>query len=201
MDQGNLKHTTVLNNIWNELEKAAKDREHEYHNAYFSSLNINGNVSSRTVILRNLSKKENYVSFHADHRSTKIHEIKKNNNCFILFYSFKMKEQIRLEVQSTVHNKNSISKKAWNKTKLMSRKCYLSKSAPGSLSNIATDGIPNHLKGIEPKISESEKGYQNFSVIYNYIKSIDWLYLSSQGHKRILFEFKNNRWNSNWKIP
>ena len=37
--------------------------------------------------------------------------------------------------------------------------------------------------------------------IVNKINMIDWLYLSSNGHKRLAFELKNQSWKSNWKIP
>tara|TARA_Y100000590_G_scaffold361691_1_gene418485 strand:+ start:725 stop:1330 length:606 start_codon:yes stop_codon:yes gene_type:complete len=191
----------VLEHIWLNLEQATKDRRHDYHNVTFTNLSKNNQVSSRTVILRNFKKKENFLAFNTDIRSPKINAIRYNNNCQLLFYSKKLKEQLRIEVLSFVEHNNSITKKAWNKTQVMSRKCYMTSYPPGTEINEPSDGIPKYLKGKEPKKNESEIGFINFSVIINYIQSIDWLFLSSQGHKRLFFYKLNGKWKSKWKIP
>ena len=35
----------------------------------------------------------------------------------------------------------------------------------------------------------------------NQIKTIEWLYLSSKGHRRLLFEMNKNQYNFHWLIP
>jgi len=70
-------------------------------------------------------------------------------------------------------------------TKLSSRKYYLSKKSPGSKTNLPKDGLSSHLTKIDPNKEESEVGYNNFVVINDEIKSIDWLYLSSWGRRRL----------------
>ena len=201
MNENKLKPHIILGKIWSNLEEATKDRNHEYHNVIFSNLENLNQVNSRIVILRNFSKLDNCLSFHTDYRSAKIKQIKENDKCSLLFYSHKIKQQLRINVKSTIHNNDNISKNAWNKTKLMSRKCYLTSFPPGSMIDKPDDGIPYNLKGIEPNHSESEKGYTNFTVILNYIKSIDWLYLSSQGHRRLLYKRVQNKWVNKWTIP
>ena len=201
MNEECTKPEYVLNRIWLNLEQAVKDRQHDYHNVTFSNLKKNNQVSSRTVILRNFNKKENYLTFHTDIRSPKINEIHYNSKCQILFYSKRLKEQLRIKVLSSVQHNNLIAKKAWDKTQFMSRKCYLTSYPPGTEINKPSDGIPKYLKGKEPQKNESEMGFMNFSVIINYIESIDWLFLSSQGHKRLLFYKLSGKWKSKWKIP
>ena len=201
MDNNNLKPEIILEKIWANLEKAVVDRKHEYHQLYFSNINKENMPDTRTVILRNFIRDKKNIYFHTDLRSNKVSEIKKNGKCFLLFYSQKLKEQLRMTVVSSIHYNDDITLEAWKKTRLMSRKCYLSNNAPGSLSEIPTDGIDLSLKGIEPDEKESEKGYSNFAVVVNKINMIDWLYLSSNGHKRLAFELKNQSWKSNWKIP
>ena len=83
----------------------------------------------------------------------------------------------------------------------MSRKCYLSSLPPGTEIKDSWDGLSNKLIGKEPTKNESEIGYKNFSVIVNKIISIDWLYLSSSGHKRLLFNWKNGKRTDKWMIP
>ena len=93
------------------------------------------------------------------------------------------------------------TKKFWNKTNLSSRKCYLSDQAPSSASTIPTDGLPLRLKGIDPTLVESETGYKNFVVIENSIKNIEWLKLSSKGHRRLNINLEKNQKKFQWIIP
>ena len=125
----------------------------------------------------------------------------KNNISFFVFYDSKIKIQIRVKTRSIINNKNNVTKNSWEQTRLFSRKCYLTTKAPSSITNIPEDGIPIHLKGIDPKKDESEKGYENFVVIENQILNIDWLYLSSSGHRRLNINIKNNENLFEWKIP
>ena len=83
----------------------------------------------------------------------------------------------------------------------MSRKCYLSSIAPSTTVSNATDGLPIHLKGKEPNKEESEVGINNFAVVFNYIQTIDWLYLSSNGHKIILFSWNQGKRINQWIVP
>ena len=56
-----------------------------------------------------------------------------------------------------------------------------------------------------PTLEESETGLKNFSVIDVSINEIEWLYLASQGHRRILFKLIRSKENievlSKWLAP
>ena len=84
---------------------------------------------------------------------------------------------------------------------MSSRKCYLTKKNPSSYTNKAEDGLPKHLKGVNPKLDESEQGYKNFVVITNNINEIEWLNLSAKGHRRLLINFDKKIKKFNWLIP
>ncbi len=201
MKEEKFKPNLIVEEMWSHLEKSIKDRNHDFHSAVFTNLDKEGLPSSRTIILRNISKKNKKIVFHSDYRSPKIEEIKKNNKCLLLFYSPVLKIQLRMKVQSTIDYCNEISNTAWDNTKLMSRKCYLTSVAPGEIISSASDNLPDNLKGKEPEKLQSEKGYKNFSVVTNQVQSIDWLFLSSNGNKRILFDYSNNNNSFNWINP
>ncbi|PPR43955.1 MAG: hypothetical protein CFH21_00596 [Alphaproteobacteria bacterium MarineAlpha5_Bin11] len=201
MDQESLNPQNIFKRICSDLKTAVEDRLHEYHLGVFTNQNLENIPTSRTVVLRDFNINHKTLSFHSDSRSTKIREIKKNNECFFLFYSSRLKQQLRIKVVSSVQYNNIISANAWDKTSLMSRKCYLATMPPGSDCNIPTDGIPKHLQGKEPDFNESENGYVNFCVITNQIINVEWLYLSSDGHKRIIFNWKDKEPEFKWKIP
>ena len=191
----------IFNNIKELLTLAVKDRNHNFHTPVFSNKNEFNDVDSRIVVLRNFNKDNLKLNFHTDFRSQKIINLKKNNNSNFVFYGFKIKTQLRIKTNSIINYKNEISKKAWQETHLSSRKCYLTEKAPSSITTLAEDGIPNHLSGIDPSEEESQKGYDNFAVIENKIQNIDWLYLSSTGHRRLKINLKNSKPIFNWIIP
>ena len=127
--------------------------------------------------------------------------MQKNHTSFFVFYDSKIKIQIRIKTQSIVNNKIEVTKNSWEQTRLFSRKCYLTTKAPSSLTDIPDDGIPIHLKGVDPNKDESEKGYDNFAVIENKILNIDWLYLDSSGHRRLNINLENAVTSFEWLIP
>ena len=141
------------------------------------------------------------LNFHTDARSPKVSSLKKNNNSLFVFYDQKLKVQLRIKTISSINNQNIITKKMWERTKLVSRKCYLTQKPPSSITSLPEDGIDDNLKGKEPTLEESEKGYKNFTVIQNQIKQIDWLYLAASGHRRLKITLKNNFPNFEWLIP
>ena len=192
---------SILENINELLRLGVKNRNHSFHTPVFSTYNQNNFINSRVVVLRKYSFNSLILGFHTDIRSPKISELKKNKNSYFVFYDYKLKIQLRIRTISVIHNKNKLTKDAWNATSLQSRKCYLSQKKPSSKITYQTDGIPKSLKGIDPSMEESERGYKNFTVIENVIQNIDWLHLYASGHQRINISFANNKPIFNWLIP
>ena len=192
---------SIFDNIKKLLTLAVKDRHHTFHTPVFSNKNQNNSIDSRIIVLRKFNESNLKLNFHTDFRSPKIVNLKKNNNSSFLFYDFKIKIQLRITTLSIINNKNDITKNAWDLSHLSSRKCYLTKKAPSSITTLPEDGIPKHLKGIDPSQEESEKGYGNFAVIENEIQNIDWLYLAASGHRRLNIVFKNFEPVFKWIIP
>tara|TARA_Y100001970_G_scaffold255842_1_gene332969 strand:+ start:1287 stop:1892 length:606 start_codon:yes stop_codon:yes gene_type:complete len=195
------KPEIILSEIKLKLTNAVIDRKHSFHTPVFSNITIDNKISSRIVVLRKYNPQKNILNFHTDIRSKKIIEIRKNPETYFVFYSYKDKIQLRINTISKIHHQNNISKKNWEKTKLSSRKCYLAIKSPSSISKIATDSIPENFLGKDPELKESEKGYKNFSVIENEIKDIEWLYLSANGHRRLIISNINKNVKYNWLIP
>jgi pyridoxamine 5'-phosphate oxidase len=64
-------------------------------------------------------------------------------------------------------------------------------NGPGTESDGPTSGLKPEKDNFDYTIEESEKGYENFTVIQCKIKSFEWLYLAAKGHRRAKFEFDN----------
>jgi len=141
------------------------------------------------------------LNFHTDFRSPKATDLKKNNNSLFVFYDHKLKIQMRVRTISILNNQNEIAKEMWDKTRLLSRKCYLTEKDPSSFTAFPEDGIPNKLIGKEPTFEESEEGFKNFTVVENKVSEIDWLYLEISGHRRLKLIFKKEKPEYQWVIP
>lgn len=191
----------IFETIKNDLGKGVDDRKHGYHTPIFSNYDKKEKVKSRIVVLRFFNQKLMKLDFHTDIRSKKIKEIESSPFTSFLFYDHKTKIQLRVKTLSEIHYKNQLTKNIWSKTPLFSRKCYLATKSPSSFSQLPTDSLPDHLKGKEPTKIESEEGFKNFSIISSQIKTIDWLHLSSSGHKRLFIEICEKKNSFHWLIP
>ena len=185
--------------FWSLLTEAVKERSSEFRTPVF----ICGNekdLDGRVVVLRKADQKNNFIQFHSDIRSPKIEKIKKNPNCSMLFYGKKEKIQLRLKIECEVNFNNEITKKSWEKTGHVSRKCYLVNNGPGTVSEKPTSGLNGKFDNFDFTKEESEEGYKNFSVIRCKIKSIEWLYLAAKGHRRALISLEGSK-KFIWLVP
>ena len=186
--------------IWDLLDEGLANRDASFHIPVF----ICGDQSKfdgRIVVLRGIDKKEKKIWFHSDIRSNKIKNLKSNSQGCLLFYDKIEKIQLRICGSTNINYKNEVTKKSWKKTAHMSRQCYLGNKAPGSNALHPTSGLTSAVDNLKYTIEESEIGYENFCVIDTRIKSIEWLYLASKGHRRAYFHFNKNQLEKKWLIP
>ena len=191
----------IFEDIKRNLTRGVKDRKHSFHTPVFSNIDNEYGIMSRVVVLRLFDSANMVLNFHTDFRSPKTFSLQENNNSLFVFYDHKMKTQLRIKTTSTVNNQNNITEEMWEKTKLFSRKCYLTEKAPSSFTDFPEDGIDENLRGKEPSQEESEKGYKNFTVVQNQIQKIDWLYLAASGHRRLKITMQDKMPSYQWIIP
>ena len=85
----------------------------------------------------------------------------------------------------------------WNKSKSMSKLCYLNKHPPGDKILSSKEYLPD-----ENDLENIENGIENFSIIKIDIQSIDWLNLNYKGHERMIIDFLgNSKVNYRWVAP
>jgi len=188
----------IKKKIWSMLDDAVTNRSSQFRIPVF----ICGDQSDfdgRIVVLRKSDQSNNLLQFHSDIRSVKIPKLKNNKNASLLFHDKNEKIQIRLKVECTVNHKNEVTKQSWSKTGHISRKCYLVDNGPGTESPTPTSGLKPELDNFEFTMKQSEKGYENFTVIQCKIKSIEWLYLAAKGHRRARFDLETNK--ESWLVP
>ncbi len=188
----------ILDEIWSLLQRGVADRNEDFRLPVVI-VNSTDSAEGRIVVLRGAFKDKNILRFHTDFRSSKIKSLKENKKIYFVFYNKKRKIQVRAEGVAIVHKDNEITKEAWTKTQMMSRKCYLSPQAPGDFINDSASDLSKDMGNEIPTYEQSEMGYKNFCVIESKIKSFEWLYLASQGHRRAKFMLDENK--STWLVP
>jgi hypothetical protein len=192
----------VLEDVWKMLERGAKNRRDPFHTPVLASIHNSGEPSVRTVVFRKIISKERILICHSDFRSEKIKAIQKNPKISWLFYNPNERIQIRCNATASLHTSDALADSAWKNTQLMSRKCYLTKLAPGEPTQKPIWAIPNHLIEQSPTNEESEAGRANFAVISSKINSLDWLFLDSRGHRRALYKWENDKLDyQSWISP
>ena len=190
----------ILDKIWALLTKGVTNREEDFRLPVVV-LNSKQGPDARIVVLRGAYQDRNVLRFHTDIRSDKIECIKNSNQIYFLFYNKEEKIQVRATGTATIHYKNQTTEESWKKIQSMSRKCYLAKNAPGSVSDNPTSGIPEKYNGKTVPIDETELGYENFSIIESKIHSFEWLYLASKGHRRAKIELTDSGPKTYWVTP
>ena len=190
--------TEIQNKYWSMLEDAVTNRGSPFRIPVFMCSHKD-DIEGRIVVLRKSDRENNLLQFHTDLRSPKVNILKNNNKASLLFYDKEEKIQLRVKVECEINNQNSVTEASWKKTQHISRRCYLTDSPPGTVSEKPTSGMISKLENFDYTMEQSEDGYKNFTVIKCKIKSIEWLYLAAKGHRRALFDLENNK--KNWLIP
>ena len=188
----------IKKKIWLMLDDAVTNRASPFRIPVFICAHQD-EIDGRIVVLRKSDRANNLLQFHTDLRSPKVDILKKNNKASLLFYDKEEKIQLRVKVDCEINNQNSTTEESWKKTQHISRRCYLTDSPPGTISNNPTSGMISKLEDFDYTMEHSEEGYKNFTVIKCKIKSIEWLYLAAKGHRRAKFDLETNK--NTWLVP
>ena len=70
---------------------------------------------------------------------------------------------LRVKVGCEVNNQNSTTEESWKKTQHISRRCYLTDSPPGTVSENPTSGMISKLEDFDYTMEQSEEGFKNFN--------------------------------------
>ena len=175
------------------LSRGVADRRSPFHTPVVATIGTDGLPQARTVVLRGFEPEARVLRFHTDRRAGKVAELRRAPAASLLFYDAKAKIQVRVAGSAQVHHGDGIAEAAWAKTRAFSRLCYRQATAPGD----TIDG-PAHGLG-----DAADDGFDQFTVVRVTITTLEWLYLSVQGHRRARFVWPpdNARPEASWVAP
>ncbi len=180
--------------IWDSLTQGVIDRRSFFHTPTLGTVNRDNKVKIRTLVLREVSKKNLYLRFHTDIRSKKINEIKSNSSSTVHIYDPIQKIQIQMIGISSLCSDEDSIEKIWKNMNISSKACYRLIAQPG-------ETIKNISEANYPLSCDPLAGKSNFSIIFFKIVNIEWLYLSSRGHRRSLYDYSGALVKAKWLAP
>lgn len=169
-----LTPTEIRHQIWKELGRATQDRHHAWRTPVFSTVNSKGLINARTVVLRQADVDAEKLQIYTDARSCKVDELQLQPNALFVFWSPRLRWQLRIRVLTSVFTEGPELEGLRERVKQSaSARDYLTSAAPG------TPLSPN-----ENAINLNEEPIPHFALINASVLEIDWLELSSAGHRR-----------------
>lgn len=188
---------TALQNLedraWSELQLSTQNRRHPFRTGTLATVSEWG-PEARTVVLRRVER--GLLGFNTDLRAPKVAEMRACSAVTFLFYGFQLKLQIRARGHATIHHEDEVARLAWEKSALLSRRCYLAPHAPGHPSAEPDTNLADHLLGREPTEEESAPGFQNFVAVQVHVSNLDVLTLEFEGNLRASFSEDRQTWLS-----
>jgi len=185
------KAQAIQARIWQELERASRDRHHAWRTPVLASIDLAQQPSARTVVLREVNLQEKCFEIYSDRRSPKIAELKQHPGALLHFWSKRLQWQLRVAVKVHVLESGPDVESRWDRLKLTAAaRDYLSPYPPGSLMEKPSE--PSGAKGIK-RIQDHEIAH-NFCVIRAGFIEMDWLELHAEGHRRARFSVDEWQW-------
>lgn len=189
----------VLETVWSELEIGAARAKHGFHQPILSTVDLQGEPSSRVVVLRHADRNAGTVACHTDARSPKVEHIRSAPTAAWCFYDATRRIQIRATGTCSIHSGDQIADERWDGSPTRSRRCYLAPSIPGERCESPSPNLPIELHRRDPSEAESQAGRVNFAVIRCTLRKLDYLELHHDGHVRATFTRQDGGpWSGHW---
>lgn len=192
----------TLKEIQRVIEEGVTNRRAASHHPIIANIDARGRPSQRVMILRQCNWASSALRFHSDLRSDKISQIEANADASVLIYDEAAKIQIRLTGTIALGTTDAADA-AWAASTEFARRCYMTQSAPGNVSDRPASGLPAWIEGKQPTEEMLVSARENFAILSFSFDQIDWLYLANNGHRRAKFErvSDSHNWAGNWLIP
>lgn len=166
----------LVTRVWQALTRATKDKHHQWRTPVLASIGLDGQPQARTIVLRQADPTAWRLEAYTDSRSPKCLELTQQQHAQLVFWSEKLRWQLRVSVIAHVHTQGELVDHAWAKMRQSpSATDYLTAQAPGSelLTGQHNTAIATH----------SDRDH-HLAVLAFEIIAMDWLALGRGGHLR-----------------
>jgi pyridoxamine 5'-phosphate oxidase len=169
--------------VWSQLAQAAGDRMHGWRTPVLATTDAGGRPDARTVVLREVDAARRRLVIFSDARAAKVAQIAAQPDGMLVHWSQTIGWQLRLTVRLDVATDGLAVTSRWARVRMSpGAQDYLSPLAPGA--PLGSDAPPTR------HVDQREW----FAVITAEVRSLDWLELHAEGHRRALFDTAGARW-------
>lgn len=170
---------------------AVTDRRSAFHTPTLATVGLDGAPAARTVVLRGFDPGPRTLRLHSDARAAKVAELLREPRCTLHFYDAAAQVQLRLGAVARVHRDDALAKDAWSASRAFSRMWYAVEPGPGAV-------VPSPLAAPQ----DPGVGRHNFAVLQLGFHSLEWLWLSVEGHRRARFTWPGGGTpDAEWLVP
>lgn len=161
------------------LDAAARSSRHPFHLLTVASVAADGTPHTRTVVLRRFNEGRREVWFHTDARSAKVAQLEHDARVALHWYSAGDRLQVRIAARAALHHRDDVARAAWTAAEPMSRACYTTPIAPGTV----LAGFPVAPPAPPP---DDDRGLASFVAVCCRFTGIEVLSLHATGHERVV---------------
>lgn len=171
------------------LRRGVVDRKSPFRTLNLATVALDGTPSVRTVVLRSFDPATRTARFHTDRRSAKPAEIAAEPRVALHGYDRGAQVQLRLSGVATLHDGDAVADSAWARSGPGARACYAIQPAPGT---------PVAAPVPAPTLDDTAR--DQFLVVQVLVHRLEWLWLSSAGHRRARFCWNGTGWDADWLV-
>ena len=165
--------TDLRQSIWHHLTRAPHDRHHPWRTPVLATTTPDGEPNARTVVLRAANATQQTLTAFTDHRSAKAFELAHHPKALFVFWSERLKWQLRVRALVTVQTSGPEVDAVWQRVQQSaSAGDYLTRTAPGT-------PLAQPADGTAPLATQ-----HHLAILTAQVLEIDWLELSASGHRR-----------------
>ncbi|MEI6161053.1 MAG: pyridoxamine 5'-phosphate oxidase family protein [Roseococcus sp.] len=172
------------------LARGVTDRRSPVHTPTLASIGLDGTPRARTLVLRGFDATARSLRLHSDRRSEKFAELTQDPRCALHAYDAAAQVQIRLEGIASLHTDDAVAEAAWQASQPFSRMCYAIEPGPGVA-----------IAAPQPAPQDAVAGRAHFGVILLHMHSLEWLWLSAEGHRRARLDWLPGEERATWLVP
>lgn len=179
---------------WQLLEAGARRAADPLHTACIATV-AKGRPKVRTVVLRHVEPEQRCLGCHTNTRAAKVAELRATPQMSWHFYDRARKLQLVLSGSAVIHTDDGFADTCWTNSTDSAQACYNRTDLPGDAVS-EPPPAPVRVDATTEAAARSQ-----FAVVRCHIDSLEWLYLTNEGHRRARFSWDGGECSGTWITP
>ncbi len=175
--------TPTVDTIWATLNLST-ERKAAFTLMQLATIGLDGGPKARTVVLRAAEPGPGLLSFITDTRSAKVREIAVNPRVSLCGYD-QTHLQVRIEGKAGIVADAEERRRVWASLRQHTRRLYNALPQETLATALADEDAPSDF----------------FCLVTVLAESIDWLDLSTEPHRRVVFHRRAGKWHGARAVP